>query len=116
MSHSPAAGLAALALLLTAGGGAPAARVVWRYNWSRSPGAALADTPATGGKITLTDESQRTVVGDSDVVATNLKTYSTAPDSSPDRFTNKGYTLTLSLTDQASGQSGAASFTGVFNG
>src|SRR5437588_594905 len=74
MSHSPAApGVAALALLLAAGPGARADWIAWSYNWSRSPAEVLADNPATGGKITLTDESQHTVIGDSDVVAANLQ-------------------------------------------
>jgi hypothetical protein len=117
MRHSPATlGAAALALLLAAGTGARADWIPWSYNWSRSPGEVLADNPATGGKITLTDEGLHSVIGDSDVVATNLRAYSTATASNPDHFTNKQYTLTMFLQDTASGQSGTVSFTGVFNG
>ncbi len=90
--------------------------IPWTYSWSNSPNAILADNPATGGQITLTNEGNRAVVGDSDIVATNIRTVSTAAPSAPDTFTAKAYTLTLTLTDTASGQSGTAAFTGVFNG
>jgi hypothetical protein len=117
MSRSPAAlGAAALALALAAGAGARADWIAWSYNWSRSPAEVLADNPATGGKITLTDESQHTVVGDSDVVATNLKTYSKATGANPDHFTNKPYALSLSLKDLASSAGATLTFTGLFNG
>lgn len=117
MNYKPATfGVAALALVLGAGSDARADWITWSYNWSRSPGEVLADNPATGGKITLTDESLHTVVGDSDVVATNLKAYSTATAANPDHFTNKHYTLSLYLKDSASGNSGTVSFVGIFNG
>jgi len=102
-----------LAVLLTA---APARAdlVHWSYNWSRSPSEVLSDTGES--KITLTDETTQQVIGDSDIVATNLRTFSTAPDGSPDHFTNRPFVLTLTLLDQASSTSGAVTLTGAFNG
>ncbi len=106
---------AVLAMLLTTGSVARADLVHWNYNWSRSPSEVLADSPGTS-KITLTDEGLTHVVGDSFIVSTNLETVSSAPDSKPDKFTNKAYHLTLALTDELSGTPGTMNFSGVFNG
>jgi hypothetical protein len=116
MNIAPSIRAAALGLLLV---GAPAARadwIAWTYSWSNSPQTILADNPAGGGSIILTNEPTLSAVGNTDIVATNIHTYSTASQSAPDTFTNKPYTLTLTLTDSASGQSGSATFTGAFNG
>jgi hypothetical protein len=117
MCNAPAhRAAAALVVVLTL---APAARadwIAWTYSWSNSPQTILADNPAGGGKITLSNQPTQSAVGDSDIVATNIRTYSTAAPGAPDKFTNKPYTLTLTLTDGASNQSGTAVFTGVFNG
>jgi hypothetical protein len=117
MSSAPVSRLAAALALFF--GIAPSARadwIPWTYSWSNSPNNILADNAAGGGRISLTNEATRSAVGDSDIVATNLRTYSTASPSAPDTVTNKPYTLTLNLTDTTSGQSGTAVFTGVFNG
>jgi hypothetical protein len=103
-----------LAVLLTAAPAARADLVHWSYNWSRSPSEVLSDSGES--KITLTDETTQQVIGDSDIVATNLRTFSTAPDGSPDHFTNKSFVLKLTLIDHASSISGALTLTGVFNG
>jgi hypothetical protein len=114
--RSPTAALGGAALLcLLSAAAARADFVQWSYNWSRSPGQVFADGSTTS-YITLSDESQHTASGDSDIVATNLHTFSDAPPADPAHFTNKGYTLTLSLTDLASGKSGQLVFTGQFNG
>jgi hypothetical protein len=105
----------ALALLLFAGGNARADLIDWSYNWSRSPLAVPADVPGTGG-ITLTDESSHNAKGSSDIVATNIRTFSSATSAAPDHFTNKAYSLFLSLTDTDSGKSANLTFSGVFNG
>src|SRR5436190_14856895 len=98
MKPTPTAlGALALAALLTTTDCARADLIHWSYNWSRFPGEILPDNPATGGKITLTDESLKSAVGDSDIVATNIRTSSTAPDGTPDHYTNKAYTLSLFL-------------------
>ena len=104
-----------LALLLAAGS-VQADYISWSYSWSRNPMEVHADSPGTG-TISLTDEGQlQHVVGNSDVVATNLRTTSTALPGSPDNFTNAGYTLSLFLQDGASNASGTLTFSGVFNG
>jgi hypothetical protein len=116
MNNAPSIRAAALALILVS---APAARadwIAWTYSWSNSPQSILADNPAGGGSITLTNEPTLSAVGNTDIVATNIRTYSTASQSAPDTFTNKPYSLALTLTDSASGQTGTAVFNGVFNG
>src|SRR5262249_21926566 len=114
MRHPAALLVAALAGLL-APAAARAEFIPWKYNWSRSPSVIHADAPGTG-TITLTDETLHATSGDTDVVATNLKVFSTAPPSAPDTFTNKPFTLTLFLLDSHSGKSGTVSFQGTLSG
>jgi hypothetical protein len=111
----PTLGGVALAVLLVQPPAARAELVHWMYNWSRSPSVIHADAPGTS-TITLTDEPMNSATGNSDIVATNLKTYSTAPADKPDHFTHAGYTLSLYLYDTASGQGGTLNFTGFFDG
>jgi hypothetical protein len=116
MKPTPAA-LCGVALFCLLAGG-PSARadfINWSYSWSNTPDVIHADAPGTS-TITLTDESLKTAVGNTDIVATNLRTFSTAPAETPDQFTHAGYTLTLFIKDTASGQSGTLTFTGEFNG
>jgi hypothetical protein len=105
----------ALVLLLVPLRAARADLVPWMYNWSRSPSEIHADAPGTG-YITLTDESLKGAVGNSDIVATNLRTFSTATHAKPDVFTAKTYSLDLYLLDTESGQSTTLTFTGEING
>jgi hypothetical protein len=106
-----------IALLVTLAGGvqARADQIHWNYNWSRSPGIIYSDT-STASYITLTDEQLHSAAGDSNIVATNLRTYSTATPDAPATFTAKPYTLTLFLQDVASGTSATLIFSGKFDG
>jgi hypothetical protein len=108
-------GTAALALILLSAADVRADLIPWMYNWSRWPSQLNADAPGTG-YITLTDESLKTVVGDSDIVASNLRAVSTAPPTAPDVFTNAQYNLALYLRDLDSGEDATLTFTGVLNG
>jgi hypothetical protein len=109
--------LAALALVLLLGPTRPARAdlIPWMYNWSRSPSEIHADAPGTG-YITLTDESLHSAVGNSDTVATNLRTFSTATKANPDHFTAAKYKFGLFLRDVTSGQSTTLTFTGQLDG
>jgi hypothetical protein len=89
--------------------------VPWTYNFGRSPVAVPADKGGTGG-LTLTDEQTHQADGTSDIVATNIRAFSSATRNQPDTFTNSPYTLSLFLKDNASGQSTTLIFHGVFNG
>lgn len=103
---------AAIALVLSAGEAARADLVHWSYEWERSP---LAVAAGTGG-VGFTNEQLAHAVGSSDVVASNLKVFSSAPASNPDQLANNPYTLTLTLTDDASKAFASLKFTGVLNG
>src|SRR5260370_26707926 len=106
---------AALALTLLAQAQVRADFVPWSYNFGRSPVAVPADGTGTGG-LSLTDESTHQADGTSDIVATNIRAFSSAPRNHPDTFTNSPYTLSLFLKDNASGLSTTLTFHGVFNG
>jgi hypothetical protein len=116
MKLSPAGqGGLALALLLAATTSGRADPIAWSYSWSNSPTHVASDTPGSG-YLTLSNESKTNAVGDSDIVATNIQGHSTATGGQVDTFTNKTYTLSLALTDTASGKSGHLDFTGELNG
>jgi hypothetical protein len=106
---------AALVLLLASAGEARAEFINWTYSWSNSPGQINADKPGSG-YITLDSEGVKPATGDSDIVATNLHTFSNATGDNPDRFTHAAYTLRLTLTDSDSSQSHTLVFTGELNG
>ncbi len=106
----------AVALLFLAGASARADLIPWTYNWDRSPVAIPADAPGTGG-VSLTNEPTKSATGNSDVVATNLKVFSSATATQPDQLVTGGqYTLTLTLTDVQSGQSATLSWNGKLSG
>jgi hypothetical protein len=105
----------ALAFTLLAQAQLRADFVSWTYNFGRSPVAVPAGGSGTGG-LSLTDESTHQADGTSDIVATNIRAFSSAPRNHPDTFTNSPYTLSLSLKDNASGLSTTLAFHGVFNG
>jgi hypothetical protein len=115
MKLSPVTLAAAALALLGPAAAARAELIHWTYDWSRSPARVNADAPGTG-YITLSDEGLKAATGYSDVVATNLRTYSTAPTANPDHFTAKPYTLSLYLFDNDSGLGGTVRFTGQLDG
>jgi hypothetical protein len=107
--------LAALALLLFAGARARADFIQWSYNWNINPISVLSDTG--NGSVSFTNQPAQNASGNSDTVATNLKANSLADPASPDTLNHTGaYTLTLSLTDTASAQTGTVSFAGKLSG
>src|SRR5262249_24821955 len=89
--------------------------VGYDYSWTPSSLVVAADNGGTGG-ISMTLQALQHADGSSDVVATNLRTFSSAPRTSPDTVTHGDYSLTLSLTDTASGATGTVTFTGYFSG
>jgi hypothetical protein len=114
MRYAPTSWAAALALVLLSASPSRADFIHWTYSWSNSPSEIIGD--AGSGKIALSNENPTNAVNNTDVVATNLHTFSTAPRSNPDVFTAKPYALTLNLTDQDSGATGTLTFTGQFDG
>jgi hypothetical protein len=89
--------------------------IAWSYNWEPAAPAVFADSPATG-KVAMSDEPAASAAGNSQIVATNLRTFSSASPGTPATFTNQGYGLILSLTDTASGTTGTLNFAGQLNG
>jgi hypothetical protein len=89
--------------------------IPWKYNWSRNPSIIYSDTSKTT-YLTLTDESLRNAAGSSDIVATNIKTFSDADPNHPAPFTHADYTLTLFLLDVNSTKSGTLTFSGFLDG
>jgi hypothetical protein len=106
----------AVAGLLLAGAPARADFVQWTYNWQPGSLAASADSPGTGG-VSFSNQPAAAATGNSDIVATNLRVFSTATPSNPDKLMTGGaYTLSLTLTDLASGASGTLTWTGKLTG
>ena len=113
MNRLPLLGVA-LACLLSSAGGARADLIPWTYNWAPGPTVVTSDTGA--GRLELTNEPMGHALGDSDIVATNIKAFSTATPDAPDVFTSRAYALSLTLRDTASGATGVLTFTGEFSG
>jgi len=96
--------VAAIALLLILGKGAQASplppdQIAWNYNWSPGAPAVLSDGGSTAG-VTFTNEPTKVAVGTSDIVATNLRVFSSSTAAAPDLITggNGNYTLRLQLS------------------
>jgi hypothetical protein len=115
MKFSPLTASGAALFLLLATSSARADLIPWAYSWSSSPSDIHADAHGSS-YITLTDEPGGLVIGDSDVVATNIRTHSTVPADHPDSFTHANYTLSLYLYDPASHASATLVFTGYLDG
>jgi hypothetical protein len=107
---------ASLVALLMALSNAQGGFVNWSYNWSRLPEDVVSADANGTSKLSLTDESLGRATDSSDIVATNIRTSSTAPRATPNKFQEAAYTLTLRLTDDTTAESGTLTFRGVFNG
>lgn len=105
-----------LAFLLFAGASARAGFVNWSYNWSRVPADVISADAFGTSRLSLSDEPLGHGTNNSDIVATNIRTFSNAPRANPNNFLDAAYSLTLRLTDDTSGATGTLSFTGVFSG
>lgn len=105
-----------LALVLVAGANARAGFVSWSYNWSRVPADVISADAFGTSRLSLSDEPLGHASNNSDIVATNIRTFSNAPRANPNNFLDAAYSLTLRLTDTKSGETGTLSFTGVFSG
>jgi hypothetical protein len=104
------------ALLLFTASQAHAELISWKYNWG--PGAlSIPADGGTGGNVAVTNEPTNSAVGSSDVVATNLRTISSAAPAMPDTLTKNGaYSLSIQIWDVASNTSGTLTFTGKLGG
>lgn len=87
----------------------------WTYDWTPGVLSLDADVPGTG-TIAFSDSAPGSAAGSTDIVTTNLTTLSTAPVDAPDQLSDGPYSLTLTLTDDASGESGSLVFGGILSG
>jgi hypothetical protein len=110
-----AAPVLALALLAMSRAAARADLIAWSYNWEPAAPAVSADSPGAG-KVALSDEPAASAAGNSQMVATNLRTFSSADSAAPATFTHQSYGLTLNLTDTASQTTGTLTFSGQLTG
>jgi len=95
----------------------PSDLVEWEYKWTHTIDGSviLADGELNAG-VTVSQEAG-SAVGSTDYVASNLKTFSQATINNPSKLTANGaYTLTLTITDKASGESQSIDFTGKLGG
>jgi hypothetical protein len=106
---------ASLGMLILAGMQARAEPIAWDYSWEPASLVVAADGGGTGG-VSLTVQAPVGATGPSDIVATNLRTFSSAPVTTPDAIAQGDYSLTLTLTDTASGRTGNMTFTGYLAG
>jgi hypothetical protein len=108
---------ASSAVVLLAAASVRADVVPWTYSWQRDPISIAADGGGTGG-VSLTSEAlPKQAAGNSDIVATNLRIFSSATAAVPDKLQNNGaYVLSLTLTDSTSGNSGTLTFAGKLSG
>ncbi len=119
----------ALLIVALVTGRGHAGLIPWSYQWSADPVVVSANpfgpnSPATSGitlipgAITVTGGSPGVALGNSNIVAVNLTTFSfsPSPDGEPDRFNNTPYNLKVTLTDIASHDSRLLNFHGLFNG
>jgi len=85
-------------------------KVNWTYNFSPGAPAVFADNHPTAA-VTFTNEPTQLAVGDSDVVATNLRANSTAKGKDVDVVKNGNYSLTLVVSNLSDPGSPSATFT-----
>jgi hypothetical protein len=123
MKRLLAAHVAVATLVLFAATGAqaspiPASQVEWSYNFTPGAASIYADSDPSAA-VTFTNEPTKSAVGNSDVVATNLRVVSTANPNSADVLSANGaYSITLVLGTSANGSpmSGSLTFTGKLSG
>jgi hypothetical protein len=103
------------AAVLSGAGQCRADFVPWSYNFTPSALVIPADNHGTGG-LALTNEPANRADGTSDVVITNVRTFSSALRSGPDQFAHADFGFSLVLTDLLSKQSAKMKFAGFFSG
>jgi hypothetical protein len=123
MNRFLTAHVSALALVLLAGTATrasiiPPGSVQWSYNFNPGAPAVFGDGNPSAG-VTFTNEPTKSAVGDSDIVASNLRVFSSALASAPDMLSSNGaYSLTLQLTTSTNGPLATTNvtFTGKLTG
>jgi hypothetical protein len=119
MSRSPAL-LAAVSLtcLLLPAGLARAEMINWSFSWAPSTQTMNADAPGTGAvNLSSYGGTIHSHAGDLVGLAAAYVSYSSqAPDSAPDHFSHAPFRLTLTVTDNATHQTGNLVYAGFVSG
>jgi hypothetical protein len=103
-----------IAFLLGWPAAAQADLIAWSYDWTTATPSVFADGGSTG-RLDIFPTAGSTV-STTDIIASIIETFSTASPDSLDTFTNTPYSLSVTLTDTASGASALFTFTGTLNG
>jgi hypothetical protein len=96
----------------------PPDQIQWTYNFSPGAPAVLADGNPSAG-VTFTNEPTKSAIGNSDIVASNLRVFSSATADAPDVLAGNGaysLALTLTTTDASGTHTGTLTFTGRLAG
>jgi hypothetical protein len=113
MSHRVVTlGLAALSLLT---GRAAAGELPIRWSY-RNPLAEMAFAEGATGGLTFPNTVFQSLTGSAEITATQVASYSIAPDTAPDKITSLPYRFSLELRDDLSGEVARLTFAGVFTG
>jgi hypothetical protein len=72
--------------------------------------------PGTASLFLLDPQPNQAATGSAHIVGTQPGLLTSADPATPDRFTDRAYTMNLTLTDSASGAQGLVTFTGLLNG
>jgi hypothetical protein len=104
-----------LGLLCSAAEGR-AGMISWTADWSQSNDVIRANGGAESGGITLASPVVTVLTGNNLISAATLTTFTSATSSNPDLFNAAPYTLKVKLTDLASNDTGALTFTGSITG
>jgi hypothetical protein len=113
--------LGAAALVLCLGAGTAKADTLppqWSFQWTPNATFKVFADKSTTDYIQATPQPANTFFGDATIPAFQLTTAtaSTTTIKNPSTFTNAGFSVSLTLFDQASGKSATLPFSGVFNG
>jgi hypothetical protein len=106
--------IGAWSILLLAGSSARADQIQWSERAVATPGTVWGENHQ--GQIVFTPQVRHGREGDTEIVAANLRTISTASANKPDQFINASFSLALRFHDDESGQNAEMRFNGVFNG
>jgi hypothetical protein len=116
--HVAAATLVLFATTSVQAGLVPVNQVQWSYNFTPAANAVFSDINPSAD-VVFTNETTKSVVGNSIVVLTNLRVSSTADPNHPDVLKNNGaYSVSMVLGTSANGSpmSGTLNFSGKLSG
>jgi hypothetical protein len=90
--------------------------VQWSYTTTPGTSTVSADGASPVGNVQLTGGGAPAVAGPSSIVLASLSSFSTVDHSHPETFTNRPWSINVTISDTHSHTSGTLTFSGVFNG